>query len=139
MNALHQVRETILNWIIADEEEAYTWKGHAVRLLDGTTFRLQPTAIKAGTKPNKLSFSCCWRRVRDIWLQGVPQWVITENKLEDWLMTRLAKCRLSHQQNKVKHEPRKVRRRSQVFPALKDSRDLARKQVLQELQSESVN
>ncbi|MBC6477974.1 MAG: hypothetical protein GDA56_09480 [Hormoscilla sp. GM7CHS1pb] len=86
-------------------------------------------AIKAGIKPNKLSFSCCWRRVRDIWLQGVPQWVITENKLEDWLMTRLAKCRLSHQQNKVKHEPRKVRRRPQVFPALKRSRDLARKQV----------
>jgi hypothetical protein len=96
-------------------------------------------AIKAGIKPNKLSFSCCWRRVRDIWLQGVPQWVITEKKLEDWLMTRLAKCRLPHQQNKVKHEPRKVRRRPQVFPALKGSRDRARKEVLQELQSGSAN
>lgn len=92
-------------------------------------------AIKAGIRPLQLSFSCCWRRMRDILLQGVPQWVITENILVDWLMTRLAKCRLPHQPNKVKHEPRKVRRRPQVFPALKGSRDLARKQVLQELKS----
>ncbi|MBO1348856.1 MAG: IS4 family transposase [Hormoscilla sp. GUM202] len=92
-------------------------------------------AIKAGIRPNQLSFSCCWRRMRDILLQGVPQWVITGNLLVDWLMTRLAKCRLPHQPNKVKHEPRKVRRRPQVFPALKGSRDPARKQVLQELQS----
>lgn len=92
-------------------------------------------AIKAGIKPNQLSRGCCWRRVRDILLQGVPKWVITENILVDWLMTRLAKCRLPHQPNKVKHEPRKVRRRPQVFPALKGSRALARKQVLQELQS----
>ncbi len=46
--------------------------------------------IKADIKPNQLSFSCCWRRLRDILTQGVPQWVITENKLEDWLITRLA-------------------------------------------------
>ena len=96
-------------------------------------------ARKAGIRPNQLSFSRCWRRLRDILTSYVPQWVITENQLEDWLMTRLAKCRLPHQPNKVKHEPRKVRRRPQVFPALKSDRNQARKQVIQELQSGSVN
>ena len=96
-------------------------------------------AIKAGIKPNQLSFSRCWRRFRDILTSHVPEWVIAENQLEDWLMTRLAKCRLPNQPNKVRHEPRKVRRRPQVFPALKGSRDRARKQVLHELQSASAN
>ena len=96
-------------------------------------------AIQANIRPNQLSFSRCWRRLRDILTSYVPEWVIAENQLEDWLMTRLAKCRLPHQPDKVKHEPRKVRRRPQVFPALKGSRDRARKEVLQELQSGSAN
>ena len=96
-------------------------------------------SIKAGIKPNQLSFSCCWRRLRDLLTQGVPQWVIIENKLEHWLMTRLAKCRLPHQPNKVRYEPRMVRRRPQVFPALKGSRDRARKQVLHELSTAIAN
>lgn len=80
--------------------------------------------------PSKLSFSRCWRRVRDVLLKGVPAWVYEQGSVQDYLLTRLAKCKLPHQPNKVRYEPRKVRRRPAVFPALKGDRDTARQEIL---------
>ena len=90
-------------------------------------------ALKAHLAPTQLSFSRCYRRIRELLLQGVPAWVTAEGKLADYLLDRLAKCTLPHQPNKVAHEPRRVRRRPAVFPALKGSREAARQRVVQDL------
>jgi len=66
-------------------------------------------------------------------MQGVPGWVIAQGDLEGYVLDRLAQCTLPHQPNKVAHEPRRVRRRPAVFPALKGSRQAARQQVVQDL------
>ena len=39
VGALHHVYQVILSWLRADKR---CWKGHAVRLFDGTTMRLRP-------------------------------------------------------------------------------------------------
>jgi IS4 transposase len=96
-------------------------------------------ALKAHLPPSHLSFSRCWRRVRDLLVQGVPGWVIAQGCVEDYVLDRLAKCTLPHQPNKVAHEPRKVRRRPAVFPALKGDRQAARQQVLQELSGGAIS
>lgn len=83
-------------------------------------FMLQ-AAIKAGTEVIKLSFSKCWRRIRKVFIKGVPAFVKRGKEL-DYLLKRLAKCILPNQPNKVKHEPRKVRRKPAVFPQLRGSR-----------------
>ncbi len=90
-------------------------------------------ALKAHLAPTQLSFSRCYRRVRDLLLQGIPAWVTAEGTLEDYVLDRLAKCTLPHQPNKVAHEPRRVRRRPAIFPALKGSREAARQRVVQDL------
>ncbi len=90
-------------------------------------------ALKAHLAPTQLSFSRCYRRVRDLLLQGVPNWVIAHGDLEGYVLDRLAKCTLPHQPQKVAHEPRRVRRRPAVFPALKGSREAARQRVMQDL------
>lgn len=84
-------------------------------------------AEKAGIAPTALSFSRCARRLRDMLLQGVPAWVEPDH-LEEYILERLAKCTLPKQPTKVKHEPRRVRRRPAIFPALKGDRDTARRQ-----------
>jgi len=96
-------------------------------------------ALKANLSPTRLSFSRCWRRVRDLLVQGVPAWVIAQGGVEDYVLDRLAKCTLPRQPNKVAHEPRKVRRRPAVFPALKGDRQMARQQVLQELSGKTIS
>lgn len=85
-------------------------------------------AKHAGIAPTTLSFSRCARRLRDIFRHGVPAWVEPEH-LEDYILARLAKCTLPKQPTKVKHEPRRVRRRPAIFPALKGDRDAARRQM----------
>ena len=65
-------------------------------------------ALKEGVDPYRLSFAKCVRRIRDVLTQGVPKWV--RNPME-YLMSRLVKCFLPNQPNKVKYEPRKIRRR----------------------------
>ncbi len=89
---------------------------------------LVKAALKAGLAPTQLSFSRCARRLRDLFLYGAPAWVEPE-QLENYILERLAQCRLPKQPNKVAHEPRRVRRRPQVFPALKGTRDAARRQI----------
>ena len=95
-------------------------------------------AEKAGIAPTALSFSRCARRLRDIFLHGVPSWVEPAH-LEDYILERLAKCRLPKQPTKVKHEPRRVRRRPAIFPALKGDRDNARRQSIRTSKPKSRN
>ena len=83
--------------------------------------------------PSQLSFKRCWRRITEILHHGVPRWVYETGQLLSWLLKRLAKCKLSHQPNKVKYEPRKVRRRPAVYPALKGDRNAARQEVLNQI------
>jgi len=89
-------------------------------------------AIKVGIEVIKLSFSRCFRRIRKVFVKGVPAFVKRGKEL-DYLLKRLAKCILPNQPNKVKHEPRKVRRKPAVFPQLRGSREDARNEVLQAL------
>ena len=90
-------------------------------------------ALKANLSPSQLSFQRCYRRIRDLLVIGVPGWVMQQGGLEAYVLNRLAQCTLPRQPNKVAHEPRQVRRRPAVFPALKGSREAARQKVLQEL------
>jgi hypothetical protein len=94
---------------------------------------LVQAAERAQLTPNRLSFQRALRRVRDALLTGVPAWVLHTGQVATYLLERLAQCRLAHQPLKIVHEPRKVRRRPQVFPALKGDRNTARQQVLQQL------
>jgi hypothetical protein len=84
--------------------------------------------------PSQLSFKQCWRRITHVLHQGAPRWVYKEaGALFTWLLQRLAKCKLAHQPNKVKYEPRKVRRRPAVYPALKGDRKAARQEILNQI------
>lgn len=94
-------------------------------------FMLQ-AAIKAGIEVIRLSFSKCVRRIRKVFIKGVPAFVKQGRQL-DYLLKRLAKCILPNQKNKVKHEPRKVRRKPAVYPQLRGRRENARMEVLQAL------
>ena len=87
-------------------------------------------ALIADLLPSQLSFSRCLRRIRDALLKGFPTWVYAQGSVQTYLLKRLAKCKLPHQPNKVRYEPRKVRRRPAVFPALKGDRNDARQEVL---------
>lgn len=88
-------------------------------------------AQRAGISPQELSFSRCARRVRDFVRHGPPTWV-EPGQAEAYLLERLAQCRLPHQPNKVGHEPRQVRRKPAVYPALKGSRAKARRHIQRE-------
>jgi hypothetical protein len=96
------------------------------------SFMLQ-AAIKADIQVCRLSFNRCWRRIRNALLKGVPAWVKKRGDVVDYLLDQLAKCILPNQKNKVKHEPRKVRRKPAVYPQLRGTRENARKEVLQAL------
>lgn len=90
--------------------------------------------VKAGQiaalPPSQLSFCRCWRRIRETLFYGLPAWVAAQGAVLPYLLNRLAKCKLPHQPNKVRYEPRKVRRRPAVFPALKGDRQAARQEIL---------
>ena len=92
-------------------------------------------ALIVDLPPSKLSFSRCLRRIRDALLKGFPAWVYVEGSVQTYLLQRLAKCKLPHQPNKARYEPRKVRRRPAVFPPLKGSRNDARQKVLNQFLS----
>lgn len=94
---------------------------------------LVQAAMRAELAPNRLSFVRGLRRVREALMSGVPAWVLRAGQLASYLLERLAQCRLQHQPHKLAHEPRQVRRRPQVYPALKGDRTIARQQVLAQL------
>ncbi len=90
-------------------------------------------ALAANCSPLQLSFQKSLRRLRDALLSGVPAWVAQSGQILDHLLARLAKCRLPKQPNKVRHEPRMVRRRPQVYPVLRGDRTAARQENLLKL------
>lgn len=75
-------------------------------------------ALIADLPPSQLSFSRCWRRIQDFLLKGIPAWVYAAGSVQTYLLQRLAKCKLAQQPNKVRYEPRKVRRRPAIYPHL---------------------
>ncbi len=99
---------------------------------------LVQAAQRAHLAANRLSFVRALRRLRDALMTGVPAWVLAEGQLAPYLLERLAQCQVQHQPLKLAHEPRKVRRRPQVYPALKGDRNVARQQVLQNVARQQV-
>lgn len=93
-------------------------------------------ATRAQLHPAQLSFKKCLRRILSLFQVGVPHWVDEKTTVADWLLTRLARCRLPNQPNKVQHEPRKVRRKPRPYPPLKGSRQAARDAHLKNLKGD---
>ncbi len=93
-------------------------------------------AREAGLAPLDLSFTKCWRRVRDA-AQSLPRagTADTAAKLLSRLLTKLGKCRLQ-ERTRYRVEPRAVRRRGSVYPALKGPRDRARQLGIQKRRAE---
>lgn len=87
-------------------------------------------AQAAGHSPWHLSFSRCWRRIRQALTVGLPTWVESRGEGAAYLLHELARCLLPHQPHKVMHEPRQVRSRWPSYPALHGERDTARAKVL---------
>lgn len=87
----------------------------------------------AGLSPLALSFTHCWRRICDFWLTWrAPESAPQVNRLFQRLLDRLAKCKLPPRE-RFRIEPRAVRRRPAVYPALKGSRTDARQSLLERL------
>jgi len=93
-------------------------------------------AQEAGLVPLDLSFTKCWRRVRDA-ARSVPRADTPEAtaKLIRRLLTKLGKCQLQ-KRTRFRVEPRAVRRLPAVYPALKGPRDKARQLTMQRLLAE---
>jgi hypothetical protein len=90
-------------------------------------------ALQADLQPAQLSFSRCLRRI-ETWLsQGVPAWVLQHSDPLTYLLQSLAGCRLPVQPSKVRHEPRRVRRRPAIYGPLIGDRNSAREQWLKEM------
>jgi hypothetical protein len=90
-------------------------------------------AQQANLSPLTLSFTRCWRRVRDMLLT----WRATDSaqrvtQAVQRLLTRLARCKLPKRPC-FRIEPRAVRKRPAAYPNLKGSRAEARQRVLERL------
>lgn len=86
-------------------------------------------ALQAGVSPLTLSFTQCWRRIRDYLVRRRPtDSPATRACRTQRLLRRLANCRLPVRPA-FRCEPRAVRRRPATYPKLKGDRDLARQQV----------
>lgn len=96
-------------------------------------------ALIADLPPSQLSFSRCWRRIQDFLLKGIPAWVYAARSVQTYLLQRLAKCKLAQQPNKVRYEPRKVRRRPAIYPHLKGDRQAARQEVLNQFLAHPIS
>ena len=88
---------------------------------------------RVGLSPWQLSFSRCWRRIREALTLGLPTWVEMQGMGTDYLLQQLARCTLPRQRNKVAHEPRKVRSLWRSYPALQGDRNAARAKLLAEM------
>lgn len=90
-------------------------------------------AQRARLSPLTLSFTRCWRRVRDVlltWHSANSAQRIA--RIVHRLLDRLAQCKLPRR-HRFRIEPRAVRRRPAVYPALKGSRADARQSLLDQL------
>lgn len=83
-------------------------------------------ALRANLSPYQLSFKKCLRRVHQLLSTGVPAWVREQQSVADYILDRLARCRLPNQPNKVRHEPRAKRYKPRPYPALHGDRQAAR-------------
>jgi len=91
-------------------------------------------AQKAGLPPLSLSFSRCWRRIRDVLFSLRPTDSVQEVvRRIGQLLARLARCILPKRPD-FRIEPRAMRRRPLVYPHLKGSRAEARKELIAHLQ-----
>jgi len=90
-------------------------------------------AVKANLLPRQLSFKRCMRRIHSFLTYGVPAWVHQEGDVSNYLLDRLAKCKLPRQPNKVRFEPRAIRYKPQPYAALRGSRADAREKYLEDL------
>lgn len=87
----------------------------------------------AGLSPLALSFTHCWRRIRDFWLTWrAPASATQVQRLFQRLLDRLTQCKLPRR-DRFRLEPRAVRRRPAVYPALKGARTDARQSLLERL------
>jgi hypothetical protein len=93
-------------------------------------------AHQAALTPTALSFTQCWRRVRNSILSG-DDLQESEDPLQPYrgLLARLAQCRLQKRKG-FRIEPRAVRLRSRQYQALRGPRDQARQKTLQKLLAE---
>jgi hypothetical protein len=87
-------------------------------------------AMQANLSPLTLSFTRCWRRVRDTLLARRPGATRTVHRL----LTRLAKLTLP-KRPRFRIEPRAVRRRPATYPNLKGSRSGARQRLIEQLKA----
>ena len=85
-------------------------------------------ALQANSSPLTLSFTSCWRRVRNTLLAWRPG----ATRAVQRLITRLAKFTLP-KRPRFRIEPRAVRRRPAVYPNLKGSRAEARQRLIEQL------
>lgn len=85
-------------------------------------------ALQADSSPLTLSFTSCWRRVRDILLA----WRSGATRAVQRLVARLAKLTLP-KRPRFRIEPRAVRRRPAVYPNLKGSRADARQRLIEQM------
>lgn len=96
-------------------------------------------AQRAGCSPWQLSFSRCWRRLREALTVGLPTWIKRAKQGLDYLLQRLARCTLPQQHDKVRHEPRQIRSRWPSYPALHGDRNAARAKLLAELSEQPIS
>lgn len=96
-------------------------------------------AQRANLSPWQLSFSRCWRRIREVLTLGLPTWVELQGLGADYLLQQLARCRLPRQRNKVAHEPRQVRSLWRSYPALHGDRNVARAKLLADMSEQSIS
>jgi hypothetical protein len=87
-------------------------------------------AMQANLSPLTLSFTRCWRRVRDTLLAHRPGVTQTVHRL----LTRLAKFTLP-KRPRFRIEPRAVRRRPATYPNLKGSRSEARQHLIEQMKA----
>jgi hypothetical protein len=85
-------------------------------------------ALQVDLSPLTLSFTSCWRRVRDTLLAWRPG----ATRAVQRLVTRLAKLTLP-ERPRFRIEPRAVRRRPAIYPNLKGSRAEARQRLIEQL------
>jgi hypothetical protein len=88
----------------------------------------------AGLSPLTLSFTKCWRRIRDMLASLRPtatRQYFTEQIQQ--LLIRLAQCKLT-ERPRFRIEPRAMRKRRDAYPFLKGSRAEARQRVIEKLQ-----
>lgn len=91
-------------------------------------------ARRAGLSPLTLSFTSCWRRVREVLLTLRPTDSVQHvAKTIERLLVRLARCTLP-QRPRFRIEPRVVYRRPLVYPRLKGARAEARQRLIISLQ-----